>query len=179
MKLYRQAMKGVQTLHDSTPQVVHRDLKSLNFLVTENWQVKLGDFGLSRLNVDANSVTLNKTVGTYHYLAPEIWNSSGTMPYTAKADLYSMGMVLWECVERKVTGAYQRPYSKDFPLLKHDFQVVRKVATSGIRPSIPSEIDPILRDLIERLWHVDPVVRPDPAVVLEAVANLEEKGLDH
>lgn len=52
-------------------QVLHRDLKSLNFLVDENDVVKICDFGLSREEVDSNKSTLAKMRGTFAYNAPE------------------------------------------------------------------------------------------------------------
>lgn len=52
-------------------QVLHRDLKSLNFLVDENDVVKICDFGLSREEVDSNKSTLAKMRGTFAYTAPE------------------------------------------------------------------------------------------------------------
>lgn len=85
---------------------MHRDLKSLNLLLTEPItgpndfvQVKVSDFGLSR-GFDAESSTKNNLTGmagTYHWMAPEVLSSK---PYSTKADVYSYGIVLWEILSR-------------------------------------------------------------------------------
>ncbi len=55
-------VSGIKDLH--VHKVLHRDLKTLNLLVTEDWQVKVCDFGLSRFDTSSNLATLNKGRGT-------------------------------------------------------------------------------------------------------------------
>merc|ERR1712054_697262 len=64
LKIASDMLKGINCLHSWKPQIVHRDLKSLNLLVDENWTVKVCDFGLSRFT-ETNAATLNKLRGTY------------------------------------------------------------------------------------------------------------------
>lgn len=47
---------GMAYLHSLSPPLLHRDLKSLNLLVNDNWRVKIGDFGLSRIKAHAGTV---------------------------------------------------------------------------------------------------------------------------
>ena len=68
--------------------ILHRDIKPGNILVSKNGEFKLGDFGVAREWVDA-SMTI---VGTRSYLAPE---AVKFMPYDKRADIYSLGMVLY------------------------------------------------------------------------------------
>lgn len=49
-KLARDAAGGMDYLHRHVPKIIHRDLKSHNLLVSEAWQVKVGDFGLSKIS---------------------------------------------------------------------------------------------------------------------------------
>jgi ankyrin repeat protein/tRNA A-37 threonylcarbamoyl transferase component Bud32 len=56
---------GISVLHHHNPIIVHRDLKTLNVLVTKDWKCKVADFGLSRFQVDENAPTLHKCRGTY------------------------------------------------------------------------------------------------------------------
>lgn len=63
MMMARHAAQGMTYLHQSKPRVVHRDLKSLNLLVDENYHVKVADFGLSKVSVTGN--TLNSKVSLY------------------------------------------------------------------------------------------------------------------
>lgn len=68
LELFLQAAKGVCALHMQTPPVVHRDLKTVNLLVDAAMQLKVADFGLSRLVLDPDQQsTLAKLRGTYIY----------------------------------------------------------------------------------------------------------------
>jgi serine/threonine protein kinase len=82
-------------LHRQKPPIMHRDMKSLNILVDENFHVKLADFGLS---FDKNN-NLNTRMGTLNWVAPEILE--GSTVYDEKADIYSFGLVLWEILTGK------------------------------------------------------------------------------
>jgi receptor-interacting serine/threonine-protein kinase 2 len=61
--MMREITTGIKVLHDSTPSLFHRDLKSLNILVTNDLHCRVADFGLSRFVVDENTITLNKCRG--------------------------------------------------------------------------------------------------------------------
>ena len=74
---------GMAYLHAQTPAIIHRDLKSLNLLLDEDWSCKVTDFGLSRFKAGDDKMT--GQVGTYHWMAPEVINSE---EYTEKADVY-------------------------------------------------------------------------------------------
>ena len=90
------AAEGMEYLHSQNPPVVHRDLKSLNLLVSDDFTVKVADFGLSKAT-SGNS--LNSKVGSLNWCAPEILLRSA--PYTKAGDVYSYGMV-WVCVCMRV-----------------------------------------------------------------------------
>lgn len=63
----------------------------------EDFNVRVADFGLSRVTHDLN--TLTGGLGTFQYMAPEVM---ANQRYSVKADVYSFGMVLWECTARQV-----------------------------------------------------------------------------
>ena len=88
LKMSLDASEGMVYLHEQEPPVVHRDLKSLNLLVAEDFTVKVADFGLSKAT-SGNS--LNSKVGSLNWCAPEILLQSA--PYTRSGDVYSFGMV--------------------------------------------------------------------------------------
>ena len=71
----------------------HCDLKSSNVLIDENWNVKLCDFGLSRIKSKFDKKKKNEgRVGTPHWMAPEILRGE---KYDYYSDVYSFGMILW------------------------------------------------------------------------------------
>ncbi|XP_076919772.1 putative serine/threonine-protein kinase SIS8 [Bidens hawaiensis] len=65
------AARGMNYLHNCTPVIVHRDLKSPNLLVDKNWVVKVGDFGLSRMK-HSTFLSSRSTAGTAEWMAPEV-----------------------------------------------------------------------------------------------------------
>ena len=74
--------------------LVHRDLKPSNIMVDDARRVRLMDFGLVKLAADGGSITQHgKIVGTYRYMAPE---QARGEPVDCRADLYSLGVVLFE-----------------------------------------------------------------------------------
>lgn len=165
--------KGINCLHSWKPQIVHRDLKSLNLLVDGNWTVKVCDFGLSRNVEEDNQNTLNKLRGTYAYSAPEVYHGKS---YTDKADMYSVGIILWELVTRTITGEYQQPFS-EYSELKFGFQIIIKAAKENRRPTIPETCPTSLKAAIEQCWHPDPEVRLTCAALAEEMKNIHKEYL--
>lgn len=134
-KWYKETVEGIGYLHHFTPQIVHRDIKTLNLLVTETNAIKVADFGLSRFVAgEASTSTLAKLRGTYCYTAPEIYFGH---PYTTKSDVYSLGIVLWELVHRLVTGKHQAPFA-EFTHITFDFQIIIQAAKKDMRCVCPS-----------------------------------------
>src|SRR5437660_2296011 len=74
-------------------QLVHRDIKPQNILLQPNGQVKIADFGIARSLAVTSQTALGTVLGTAGYLAPE--QARGEQ-VTAAADLYSLGVVLYE-----------------------------------------------------------------------------------
>ncbi|MHC4926592.1 MAG: protein kinase domain-containing protein [Planctomycetota bacterium] len=105
----KEIAKGLNYLHDSG--IVHRDLKPGNIFYEEG-QVKIGDYGLSKVINTSRYSNQTITVGTVHYMAPEI----GVGKYDRSIDIYALGVMLYEML----TG--QLPYVGASPaevLMKH------------------------------------------------------------
>ncbi|KAG2789346.1 hypothetical protein Pcac1_g2092 [Phytophthora cactorum] len=90
-KIARDISCGLQYLHSLKPIVVHRDLKSKNVLIGDNYEAKLSDFGVSRTR--RGGETMTSGVGTAYWTAPEVLAGH---KYSEKADIYSLGVVLAE-----------------------------------------------------------------------------------
>jgi hypothetical protein len=87
--------RAVSYLHDHG--LVHRDLKPANIFI-ENGMVKVGDYGLSKAMSTSQKTVNTQSVGTVHYMAPEI--STGN--YNKQIDTYAAGVILYEMVSGHV-----------------------------------------------------------------------------
>jgi len=166
----KEMVKGVECLHSYTPQVLHRDFKSLNLMVTEQWHIKVGDFGLSRFNTDTQKETLAKMRGTFAYCAPEVYFGE---KFTTKADVFSIAIVLWELVTRAIKLEYERPY-QEYPNLHFDFQIIIQTAKKGLRPTVPETCPPAFADLIRTCWAHEAEKRLHCSQVSQALEELEK-----
>ncbi|KAJ3672173.1 hypothetical protein LUZ60_006894 [Juncus effusus] len=108
LKVALDAAKGLTYLHEEMEfQIIFRDLKTSNILLDEDWKAKLSDFGLARQGPDEGlSHVSTAIVGTLGYAAPE-YIQTGRL--TAKSDIWSYGVVLYELI----TG--RRPIDKNRP----------------------------------------------------------------
>eukprot|EP00029_Vermamoeba_vermiformis_P011454 TRINITY_DN6301_c0_g1_i1.p1 TRINITY_DN6301_c0_g1~~TRINITY_DN6301_c0_g1_i1.p1 ORF type:complete len:198 (-),score=52.91 TRINITY_DN6301_c0_g1_i1:20-613(-) len=93
-KMAIQVCRGMEYLHACN--LIHRDLKSVNLLVDNDLNIKVCDFGLSRLIDRERNMTGN--VGTVSWIAPEIFQQEH---YTEKADVYSFGALLFQMITTK------------------------------------------------------------------------------
>ena len=133
------------------PTIVHRDLKPQNILMDKSGSAKVADFGIAKFK-QSTYLQTTKGNGTPAYMAPE---SFGSEKISEKADVFSLGMILWECW----TG--QQPWKE----VQIPFQVVMLVGVEKKRPAIPEDCPKQLASLIQRCWDDDPHRRPSCAEV--------------
>ncbi len=145
-KMLEDIASGMQYLHRQNPIIIHRDLKSLNILIDENWVAKVSDLGLSRFKAPTKSEKMTGQAGTYHWMAPEVINSQH---YTEKADIYSFGIIMWEVSFRAI------PYDGMQPV-----QIVAAVLGRRERPCIPPGAPKRVSILIQECWQHNPSLRP-------------------
>lgn len=94
IKVALDVARGIEYLHGfASPRIVHRDIKSTNILLDENWTAKVSDFGLSKLLSEGVDEFKYQIAGTLGYLDPEYFH---TQILTTKSDVYSYGIVLLE-----------------------------------------------------------------------------------
>ncbi|KAL9247433.1 hypothetical protein vseg_020865 [Gypsophila vaccaria] len=112
----QQIAQGVAYLHFSAmPPIFHRDIKSSNILLDEKLDVKVSDFGLSRL-VDSEATHISTCAqGTLGYLDPEYYKN---FQLTDRSDVYSFGMVLLELLSSKKAIDFNRE-DEDVNLVVH------------------------------------------------------------
>ncbi|XP_031279327.1 proline-rich receptor-like protein kinase PERK8 [Pistacia vera] len=108
VKVAAGSARGIAYLHeDCHPRIIHRDIKSSNILLENNFEAKVADFGLAKiaLELDSNTHVSTRVMGTFGYMAPE-YATSGKL--TEKSDVYSYGVVLLELITgRKPVDASQ------------------------------------------------------------------------
>ncbi|GJZ35327.1 kinase-like domain, phloem protein 2-like protein [Tanacetum coccineum] len=105
---------GLNYIHNNTDhgkqKMIHRDIKSDNILLGDNWKAKIADFGLSKFHPaeqEADIIYIDTIAGTYVYLDPE-YEKDGKL--SRKSDIYSFGVVLLEVLTGRL--AYESVYTK-------------------------------------------------------------------
>ncbi|KAA8544988.1 hypothetical protein F0562_019795 [Nyssa sinensis] len=159
IKMALDVAKGMNCLHTSIPTIVHRDLKSPNLLVDENWNVKVCDFGLSRLKHNT-FLSSKSTAGTPEWMAPEVLRNERA---NEKCDVFSFGVILWELATLRL------PWSEMNPM-----QVVGAVGFQNRRLEIPKEVNPFVAKIIWECWQTEPNLRPSFAQLMVSLKSLQQ-----
>lgn len=161
---------AMEYLHDFTPMVIHRDLKSLNLLLERSVKtnrdvpnVKVSDFGMSRMKETGDEwEKMTKEAGTRHWMAPEV--ISGI--YDERADVYSYAVVLFEISAREI------PFSDKDPM-----EVSRLVA-KGVRPDLeelPEDVPDAILEMIDICWAHSPEDRPSFKWIVGALEDIRNE----
>ncbi|KAG2717622.1 hypothetical protein I3760_03G184200 [Carya illinoinensis] len=110
MKVILGTAKALAYLHEAIePKVVHRDIKSSNILIDNEFNAKVSDFGLAKLLGSGESHITTRVMGTFGYVAPEYANS-GLL--NEKSDIYSFGVLLLEAITGRDPVDYARPVNE-------------------------------------------------------------------
>jgi len=176
LKMVQSLASGLEYLHTdikssaAKPSIAHRDLKSKNILVKNNGTCCLADFGLSVRSDHFNNLdkkSFHFQVGTRRYMAPEILDSSinlSTFESFKKADMYTLGLVIWEMGQRVTPGQnnYEYPYQHDVTVDPSVEDMRNIVCIEGKRPVLaPSwnSGDHAMADLariVQECWSTNP-----------------------
>ncbi|GMI51802.1 hypothetical protein TeGR_g9192, partial [Tetraparma gracilis] len=151
---------GMYYLHSKG--VVHRDLKTSNILIDGKMRCKVADFGQSRSASLSTQATKRGSTGTLAYNAPEAHDGE---ELTVKADVFSYGIILWECMTTEV------PWEGT-----PEGQLIRRVCDKNERPPCNGGMHSGVRRLMEICWVKDPRDRPNFATVLKDIRGLEGRG---
>lgn len=170
-----QIAKALECAHKNN--IIHRDVKPQNILVTEEGLIKVTDFGIAKSTSSATLTNTTTIMGSAHYFSPE--QAKGTL-VDNRTDLYSLGVVLYEMVTGRV------PFEADSPVtiaLKHIQEEV--VPPKQINSKIPESLNKLIikamekdpgmryqnaRDIINDLQKI----KEDPNAVINDVVENEE-----
>ncbi|OQR97878.1 ser/thr kinase [Achlya hypogyna] len=147
LQMIMDVARGLQFLHSFN--IVHRDLKSLNLLITDEGRVKLADFGIAKVALENEFMT--RCCGTEVIVS---------QTYSVSADIYSFGIVMWEICEASVPFA-------DTPAAL----VAMAVIQENKRPTISANIPNPLKELITKCWDKEAAARPDAATIVTSLTN--------
>lgn len=128
-----QILRALKDAHDHN--VVHRDIKPHNIMITKHGAVKVTDFGIARASTSTTVTTTSDVLGSVHYISPEQARGGYT---DNKTDIYSFGIVLYEMLTGK------KPYDGDNPI-----SVAMKQIQDDIIP--PSEYLPRMNRNLEKI----------------------------
>ncbi len=149
-----QGARAIEYLHSI--KVIHRDIKSGNFLITSTMNMKLCDFGISK---NAGCTVTTKIKGTWGWTAPEIFQESHLSPYS---DIFAFATVIWEMLTRKLPFAGLR------------FRDVKQRICGGERLPIPPGCPREIHDLISQCWEEDRKKRPNISSIIQVICKVRD-----
>ena len=152
-----QIASALETAHKNN--IVHRDIKPHNIIITEDGIAKVTDFGIAKAVSNSTITAFGSTMGSVHYFSPEHARGGYT---DSKSDLYSLGVVMYEMLTGRV------PFDADTPVsvaLKHMQE--EPVPPIDINPKIPHAIN----DIILKAMRKDTTLRYQSATEMLSDLN--------
>ena len=135
-----QIASALETAHRNN--IIHRDIKPHNIIITEDGIAKVTDFGIAKAVSNSTITAFGTTIGSVHYFSPEHARGGFT---DAKSDLYSLGVVLYEMVTGKV------PFDADTPVsvaLKHMQE--KPEEPIEVNPNVPVAVNKIIMKALQK-----------------------------
>ncbi|MEV5326315.1 protein kinase [Nonomuraea sp. NPDC052634] len=147
LDVVHQTAKALHAAHSAG--IIHRDIKPGNLLVTPEGAIKVTDFGIARA-LEAAPVTQTGTVlGTAQYVSPE---QAQGLPLTPSTDLYSLGVVAYECL------AGRTPFRADSQV------AIALLHLNEQPPPLGADVPAAVRELVMSLLAKEPEQRPGSAI---------------
>ena len=153
-----QILRAVQHAHDKG--IVHRDIKPQNRILLKNGNIKVTDFGIARFSRSETRTLTEQAIGSVHYIAPEQAKGEYT---DEKADIYSLGVVLYEMLAGSVPFEADSAVSVALMQLQADAKKL-----TDINPDIPLGLEQICIHAMQK----DPMDRYQTAT--EMLLDIEE-----
>ena len=135
-----QIASALETAHKNN--IIHRDIKPHNIIITEDGIVKVTDFGIAKAVSNSTITAFGSTMGSVHYFSPEHARGGFT---DAKSDLYSLGVVLYEMVTGRL------PFNADTAVsvaLKHMQESPKE--PMEMNPSVPKSVNDIIMKAMQK-----------------------------
>jgi serine/threonine protein kinase len=187
MQISLDVASGLEYIHNYTnPSFVHKDVKSSNILLDENFRAKVANFGMAKsANMSgAGPMLTNHIVGTQGYMAPE-YLEHGLV--TTKADVYSFGVVLLELLSGEEAIVKQDSGGKDqmlslmvFEVLEGENQMPQLQAWMDprLQNAYPPDIAYSVASLAKTCVDPDPALRPTMKDITYALSKMLAASLE-
>ncbi|CAE7220146.1 unnamed protein product [Symbiodinium sp. CCMP2592] len=144
-------------------KMVHRDLKPMNLLLSKHLEVKVSDFGISRMLSLSDAYSMTGGVGSWRYMAPEVVRHQA---YDEKVDIYALGLILY----------FMNSGCAPFHQLGRDPERILIEFQAGKEPRpVVADCSLRLRPLVASAWHVDPGQRPSAEHILEWLGRVSQQ----
>lgn len=149
LDVFCQVTMALQAVHQH--RILHRDIKSHNVFLMKNMQVKLGDFGVSRVlsSTKSRAATI---IGTPYYYSPEMCKGE---TYDTKSDIWSLGVLLYEMC------------ALEYPFKGKNYSKLIEQITSGKQSEIPAMYSKDMNNLIRGLLKKEAAKRPNLKQIVE------------
>ncbi|KAL7617364.1 hypothetical protein Lser_V15G04609 [Lactuca serriola] len=178
--------RGLEYIHEHTvPVYIHRDIKSPNILIDQNYRAKVADFGLAKLTEVGSGSLQTRLVGTFGYMPPEYAQYGEVSP---KVDVYAFGVVLFELISAKEAIVKANELSSESKGLVGLFEEVLSLSNPNealcklIDPRLGADypIDSIrkIAQLAKACTHENPQLRPSMRSIVVALMTLSSSTED-
>ena len=145
---------GLKSIHNQN--LIHRDLKPDNLFITEEYKLKIGDFGLSKQLKSEKEFAKTQT-GTMLYMAPEIINGK---EYNKKVDMWALGCIIHELC------------TLNFCFFSDSFnELIKKITSSNHKKIDQNKYSKYLQNIIDLLLEIDYNKRPNVEEIIKIVEN--------
>lgn len=135
-----QILRALQHAHDKG--IVHRDIKPQNIILLSNGNIKVADFGIARFSRSETRTLTDAAIGSVHYISPEQAKGEFT---DERADIYSVGVVLYEMLAGKVPFEADSAVSVALMQLQDDAERLTQ-----INPDIPKGLEQICMHAMQK-----------------------------
>jgi eukaryotic-like serine/threonine-protein kinase len=150
--------------HAHRNQIIHRDIKSDNIMLTGEGKIKITDFGLAKLRNSLELTRSGSTVGTVAYMAPEVIQGAEA---DGRSDIFSFGTVMYEMLTGRLPFRGEHEAAMMYSITNEDPSPV-----SSMRTDVPAPLE----QLITKSLHKDPAQRYQSAAdIMNDLRTLQQE----
>ncbi len=141
LNIFYHLAQGLKAAHEE--KIVHRDIKPGNIIITDKGEIKIVDFGLAKLAGEKLTESIS-TKGTIAYMAPEVIRS---LPEDHRADLWSLGVVLYEMLTGHLPFKGEYPEPMMYSIVNEEPKLLSEYLNN---------VPELLQNIIDKLLKKDP-----------------------